>query len=856
MPASNISRLLAAALAAALSVSCLKDPLGGPAVRATDGAIELGSFRKQVLTRSGGDLVSFSEGTQYALVAVGHEEEASTYAWDTARGFDDFPTVGTETGRHTIDYSPVAVFPQGAELDFYGLTYGDGTVPVLDGEAVDGETPEVTVIERGGMLPDLMHSNTAKRRKASDGTVVLPFEHALASVSFLVSKQDESGDGEAERQLEHAKVTSVRIDNAARVATMDLVTGRWKWNASDVTTRTVWQDDGGVTLAKDPQAVGPDGFLLFPNDDGDDTNNAFDPADPYRYRRASDDESPEGGEQLIVTVTVEGLETYDLGTGRYVPFTKTLVDGTEVVDGRCEVSCPVRVYDRDSGDDRGPLHLERNRKYTLSILVLRDNVRIITVSPQVYEWVDVDLSREAELMGQPVVFGGLMWMDRNLGASSADCEHDWWHTCGYFYQYGRNIPYIFNLDAILDEDGVSEKPGLLYKGGETGDAGTAGQAGHSFHIAQTTPFPRGTFHNDTKDIDLIYTYDQYGNRFYEWYDGKDYIYEPNVEARTLAGRTYLALQPGEDGYYGMILGKDNFSTYARTASGAAAASNGTYWLDPADHKKGNPDNQPVPKGWRMPTRADGYRILPEPAQASRSWMSYAAYLFQGRISDLDQNISGAVDKLRYVLGDDNYRFQYVRGRIKVDPGATPDANGLTAIKVSRSPNDTDDDAPAIYGIKRQGTPEAYRILIRRMQSNVDGRYFLRISQFASDETEVFRTNVDATGLQNSKSLSYTGTRVTRWNLHEFDWEHPAAILDFPLQGYIDGGGNGYWDYPFLNQLGIATIMRLPEYQTSTTNGYNWTFYMRNSTSGVAVGSGSRRSIGDCIRLVRDLEAQD
>ena len=852
-----ITYTLALATAVVLSGACAKERFDVPAPE--DGtAIALGSFRKQVLTRSGGDLLSFNEGTKYALAAVEHADEPADYAWDTDRGFDAFPTVGTETARHTIAYSPVSVFPQGTELDFFGLTYGNGTAPALDAGAADGVDPEITVAEEAGKLPDLMHSNTVRRRKASDGIVMLPFEHALASVRFLVAKQDESGDGRAERQLERVRVTGVRIENAATRATMDLVTGDWRWSAADVGTRAVWQDPAGIAPGTEPQRIGTEDFLLFPNSDGDDENNAYYPADPFRYRDASNDESAEGGEQLIVSVTVEGLETYDIASDSYVPLTKTLVDGTEVVDGRCEVRCPVRAYDNENGNgrDKGPLLLRRNMKYTLSILILRDNVRIITVSPQVYEWVDIDLSNEAQLMGQPVVFGGLMWLDRNLGASSADCQHDWWHSCGYFYQFGRNIPYMYNLEAILDEDGLSEKPGIMYKPWETSDAGQAGQAGHAFHIDQMTPFLKGTFWNDNKGIYLIYTYDQYGRKCYEWYDGKDYIYEPDLSARTLTNRTYVAINPGEDGYYGMILGKDNFTGYARTPSGALAASNGTYWLDPADPKKGNPANQPVPKGWRMPTRADGYRILPEPAQSSRSWMSYAAYLFQGRISDLDENISGDVNKLRYVLGDDNYRFQYVRGRIKVDPNAVPDADGLTAISVSRSPNDGEEDAPTIYGIKRQGTPEAYRILIRRMQSNIDGRYFLRISQFASDETEVFRTNVDKTGLRNTKALSYNGTAVTRWNLHEFDWKHPAAVLDFPLQGYIDGGGNSYYDYPFLNQVGIATIMRLPEYQTNATSGYNWTFYMRNATSGVAVGAGSRRSIGDCIRLVRDLEAND
>ena len=349
---------------------------------------------------------------------------------------------------------------------------------------------------------------------------------------------------------------------------------------------------------------------------------------------------------------------------------------------------------------------------------------------------------------------------------------------------------------------------------------------------------------------MFYTLNEKGQRVYDWYGGTNYIYELDPEARTLSNRTYVAIRPGEKGYYGMMMGGQNTQGWQRTANGGWDSTNGSFWLDPADHKKGNPENQPVPKGWRMPTRADGYKILPEPAQSERSWMSYAAYLFQGRISDLDQNINVATDKLSYVLGDDNYRFQYVRGRIHVRKDVTPDANGLTPIGISTSPHDTDADAPCIYGIKYQGTSKAYRIMIKRIQSNIDGRYYLRITQHPSNKNEIFKTNLDPTGLQNSKQLSYQGTSVTKWNLQEFDWDHPSAVLDFPLQGYIDAGGLA----PFWNQPGVGTIMRLPEYEkgVSASNGTNWTFYMRNNTSGVAVGNSSRRALGDCIRLVREI----
>ena len=44
-----------------------------------------------------------------------------------------------------------------------------------------------------------------------------------------------------------------------------------------------------------------------------------------------------------------------------------------------------------------------------------------------------------------MTFNGVMWADRNLGATSAHptrSYEDWLKSVGYFYQYGRNIPYF------------------------------------------------------------------------------------------------------------------------------------------------------------------------------------------------------------------------------------------------------------------------------------------------------------------------------------------------------------------------------------------------------------------------------
>ena len=773
----NIILMTSCAVAALVAASCTKDASSLQGRKARD-EITLGSYRSEAATRAGG-VQSFAEGTRYTLLSVLHEESAADYAWATGKGFDTQPTVGTETGIHTISYSPVSVFPQAAELDFFAVTYGDGTAPSLDAPATDGNTPSVTIADDGGALPDLMHSNTVKRRKASDGTVILPFEHALSSVSFLVSKQDENGDEPFRRQLEHVRITGIRIDNAAKRATMDAVTGGWSWSAADVGSRTVWADPAGEALQVTPRDVPGHDVLVFPNDDGDDTNNIYDPANPYRYRKPSGDESAEGGEQLIVTVTLEGLEIWDELALAYVPLTKTLADGTEVTDGRCEISCPMRVYDDGTGKDLGPMHLGRNMKYTVAVLVMRDNVKIITVSPHVYEWVDEDLTDEATTYGQPVVFGDVVWMDRNLGASSADCENDWLNTLGYWFEYARNVPFMMDMDVFRANGYKISSGNVLVDADGRTVAATPGE-------------------DPAWDDYFIYTYDNEGRKVSGFRRTTLKALAALPENDGKGDREIVAIDPGDAGSYDYLWYSSggSFWYYA----GAHSFTN-TYWYTVSQ--------QPVPKGWRLPTAKDVYSIMPE---ESFNWYSSSArYVVVG--VPTPKATSGTA---KTYAG--NYKYQFIYGNVKVDPEADPEEEFSAPIRTAANKT-------RLYGIKYQGTDKAYRYMIEMHESDIERGDWVRFSQFPASADDIFVTE----GSGNART----------WNLHQFDWEHPSAYLDFPLQGQL---GNGT-----VTLFGRELKLRLLE-----RNG-SGTFCMKLSNDGTGVAN-TYQSTTCPTRLVRDFNA--
>jgi hypothetical protein len=73
---------------------------------------------------------------------------------------------------------------------------------------------------------------------------------------------------------------------------------------------------------------------------------------------------------------------------------------------------------------------------------------IVTIVPKYYGWITQPETKQntdaLAMIGNPVTFGGVVWADRNLGATSANplnSAMDWERSRGWFYQFGRSIPY-------------------------------------------------------------------------------------------------------------------------------------------------------------------------------------------------------------------------------------------------------------------------------------------------------------------------------------------------------------------------------------------------------------------------------
>ena len=431
-------------------------------------------------------------------------EEGTKYLLYANRG-NEWPlynTEGTEQANHTIGYGSPLVYDD-TPISIYGVTYGTAaSSPSQAPENTPLGVPMIAEKVTNNSLPDLMFSNNLIDQTVSNGyRLEMDFKHAMSKVEFMIVKQDESGDDE--KKLENVTLKNITVKGTHQSGTFDIVKGKWNYGDSDeLVERNYFSGKQDITTTS-TKVSGE--LLLFPNADN---------------------------EEVSISVTLGNLEGEDK-----------------------EVEYKLRKVDEE-GNDVGVFQFEVNHQYTLLITVLKDEVRTIAIAPQVYDWIDEN--RDDNYLGQPVTFANLMWMDRNLGAKSADCENDWENCRGYYYQYARNIPYI------LDKEKYDAAPNKI----------------------PVYPF--------------LYTYNQYGEKVYSVDDVQTTV----LTSQTIRGRKKIAVNPGEDGEYRFISDVNNRGYWMLDENGQEESFINEFWTSSVE-------NHPCPKGWRLPTKEDFASFMPD-----------------------------------------------------------------------------------------------------------------------------------------------------------------------------------------------------------------------------------------------------
>lgn len=400
--------LSTAAVTAALITGCTPEEEHMP-VQGGD-SFTLSSSEEQVITRAGDVSVShFTGGTKYRLYGlVGG-------AWNkklpTMNGQEGTEAVAAD-GTHQIDYLSAGADEdrfEGRTLDFYALTYGNTTLPVC-GSEVDGVPACGIHADVGGVLPDLRRAVLTKQSGINSGVITLPFKHTLAKLKFEVVKQKTENGSTGVDVLAGIELKGISVSDYSEGSLL-LSTGEYS-HTGGKSDRTLLGSGFSQTVTESVLPVTTNGqaggaaaeCLIFPTLSG----------------------------------TTEGLKI------------KVATKGTNSADrtDTYEIRVPVVGDDGEVRKDENgktvtePFRFLPNYEYTLTITITNSDVQIITIIPRRYDW--IEHNDDSQYMGQPLTFNGVMWMDRNLGATSADMTtpEGWEAGRGYYYQVGRDIPYF------------------------------------------------------------------------------------------------------------------------------------------------------------------------------------------------------------------------------------------------------------------------------------------------------------------------------------------------------------------------------------------------------------------------------
>ena len=781
--------LLCAALMVAGTAACSDDWLSG--ADTSNGSSEEGQVAA-VKLEGNGEVVSrsaFQAGTAYRLVMFTKGFEAT----DTSKPVLTTDSVlryngsATETplGMGTFQYlvvndkthnnndwfgfkSLVADETGRRSISFYGFTYGEEDAPELDADAYT-RTEEVN---ENGELKDLMWGILVDQ---NDDTAKfpceIPFRHAFSQLEFKVSQlESETVAGQGMYKL---GIERIAVTGTYKSGTVDLFTGK---TTLDEGNRYA---DEGRALSKisvdydlekheyiavdTPDSLGA--MIVFPS-------------------AAKSLRGVVGEYTIGLKITLKGKDKAEVeklvGTGNATSSDDYYI-GDYIVE---QVYSSVYGGD-DPTDDNGsiaasPLYLQAGSKYTLHIVLMKDEVRVVTVVPSKVEWLPGETETDkdgnentfsTEVVGQPIFFDNTMWMDRNLGANEADPGGNYNQTIGYYYQNNRNIPYWpYKISSFQD-------------------------------LTTKRPTPKDRYLNDL-------------STFSEWGD-------PQYKVYPIIDETVMNSDPHKTKWR---IGSDNinwksyFTTLQKTIdnSGSYIFFSGNANIPWSNNSWEERDNQPAPPGYALPTQEQFQSIFPTTVFAGN--ITFLKMYDTGTDWNGETSMDGSQKQIRICVpfykdtdnnNADNNTVYYRKWESLQDPGASPgeqsyyynnweweyqgphyyrnkEPNGdpsagyCSVYIISRMYEDEigkisneeyrTKEWGTIYGIKKIGTTEAYRMrwkVKNADKTGTDPRLYVEVCMYSCTKDD----------------------NLTLDNYRNYDWTHPVSQMFFPLCGEVEGRSN-------------------------------------------------------------------
>ncbi len=385
---------------------------------------------------------------------------------------------------------------------------------------------------------------------------------------------------------------------------------------------------------------------------------------------------------------------------------------------------------------------------------LTTNTAIVTVRPEYYEYIPEPEELLDNQIGEPVDFGGVMWATANLGATSSNPTLnalEWEKSRGFYYQYGRNIPYYVRgsvLDphpdvAVYDNyppsttppTGVNvdayywdyNTPQNLYDSqyaiannlkNYSTPFGNIASWGTITHGARPFPYIPALWEKEIEeaggDIDKGYRNFLAKTRTYT----RNLKYTYNGTTRTGNGQATPDINYSDvnDALYELgqtaadrKLNRFAFSTYVN-------GNDSRYWNEkdyntPSQITKNwtwgaNNESQPCPKGWRVPSIEEFKSIFPiSEATGDLAFNKTSATTNAAYINAPHSNWIKAGNTYWVEPVDKDYNEKKA-----IYVGIYRDGNGLSDIETSSSYGAGDAQGwGSIFAIKQMHTPDAYAI---------------------------------------------------------------------------------------------------------------------------------------------------
>lgn len=795
-------------LCGGLAWACAKEELGAAGGAEAGGG--LAAYREQVVTKAAQPDSWFEEGTKYRIWVT----DAGTSMPDmgVADGY-----VGTERVREDgvryIDFRPVE---GSAAWDFYGFTSAS-TADTLEPKAVDAwhsitreGDADYTDYLRGELTYPYGEAAMA------GGILQMPFKHILSQVCLQASK-------------------STEVDGEIEIVSVELISDEQGAGITQSGKYCVYDNTFAFDEDKEVRKVQPTEEIALPEDG---TAKAIDTILIFPTFESKEQETASEAGQTYLRVTFKDpddcYKNFDKGENE----TKSII-------------LPIN----DAGTGK-PLVFKQNHSYTLQMTFMSDQQRIVMLVPQVLNWLEKEGSpatgwTTAEDLGQPVTFNGLLWSDRNLGATSGNPTRsvdDWYNSLGYIYQYGRNIPYYpFNV---------------------------TNNEGGNYTVHDTRA--QDAYQNN-RSIYPVINPDSWGVQGKMGGNGRWYIHPVTNRNNGNPGlvwdlnpERFEALYNGNPkyadfGYY--IVSNDYKLSYLKGYNGDWA----------------NNTNTPCPPGWRLPTLTEFMSILPSSGFAGNitfrrfdgevgengDWLamdgdtepnfeSAFSKEFIGEMTDPDTQKPAYKGFYPYIYREETDDFhdesgamgQYVLSMAEGDRTQVKNNNRWLERNTNYNFN-----WGVIYGIKNQGTARAYRMKwsirlmtdeVPKTDQEVDGsqslvypnnpfRGILVIERFMASQEDEFVPDKD--GSYEASLLSY-------------DWEHPVAVMYLPIGGICDAE----WSKGEIRNVGSEVWYATSELSPDGRKKIVWIkFAGSDSGSSQTITTSDRSQLGAAvfIRPVRD-----